>query len=585
MKLGKYETLEEIGHGGMATVYRARDTHLDRLVALKVLHPHLRGEGEARSRFAREAKSVARLEHPNIVRVFDFAGEESEHAFLAVELLTGPTLGDFRRGLDALPAEVAVVMTLSIARALAAAHAEGIIHRDVKPENVLLHRDELVKLTDFGIAHVADAQKFTATGQILGSPGHMAPEQIEHGDCDERSDLFSLGTVLYFLLTGHVPFEGKNPHQVLRRVVEAKFVDPRTWVAAIPPPLVRLLARLLAREPDARFPNAAALIEALEETLEWSGVSEPEALLARFLRDPAATKEALETELLAHGLAEAERELDAGRRAAAYERLEYLLALREGHPEAMALLARAQRRDRVLRSLRTAAQVLLPCLLVGFAVVLLASEDDAPFVPVAETAPEAPSDEPIEPVATAIESVPHEAIAPEETSPAPETDASRTSAAARPRGPREVVFSPIPQNVKIGVDGGEPQPFGPSFRAVELEPGVHRFEIVDQSGCCEDLVEQVRIPPGRAPFVYRPKLTFRPARLYVVSSAPAEAEIRGPLGAVRGRTREILTIPMDALERTVTYTVTAADHQVYTGQVRLRAGQMASPQVQLVPAR
>src|SRR5690606_28277430 len=101
MKLGKYETLEEIGHGGMATVYRARDTHLDRLVALKVLHPHLRGEGEARSRFAREAKSVARLEHPNIVRVFDFAGEESEHAFLAVELLTGPTLGDFRRGLDA----------------------------------------------------------------------------------------------------------------------------------------------------------------------------------------------------------------------------------------------------------------------------------------------------------------------------------------------------------------------------------------------------------------------------------------------------------------------------------------------------
>lgn len=196
MKLGKYETLEELGHGGMATVYRARDTHLDRFVALKVLHPHLRGEGEARSRFAREARSVARLEHPNIVRVLDYAGEDSEVAFLAVELLTGPTLAEYRRHVGSLPAEVAAAIALAVARALAAAHAQGIIHRDVKPENVLLHRDETVKLTDFGVAHVVDAQGFTATGQILGSPGHMAPEQIEHGACDARSDLFSLGTVL-----------------------------------------------------------------------------------------------------------------------------------------------------------------------------------------------------------------------------------------------------------------------------------------------------------------------------------------------------------------------------------------------------
>src|SRR5690606_37243375 len=109
-------------------------------------------------------------------------------------------------------------------------------------------------------------------------------------------------------------------------------------------------------------------------------------------------------------------------------------------------------------------------------------------------------------------------------------------------------------------------------------------EVVDLSGCCEDRVEVVRVPAGRAPFVYRPSLSFRPARLYVVSSAPAEAEIRGPTGVSRGRTREILSVPMDALERTVTYTVTAADHQVYTGQVRLRAGQMASPHVDLVPS-
>jgi eukaryotic-like serine/threonine-protein kinase len=585
MKLGKYETIEEIGHGGMATVYRAQDTHLDRWVALKVLHPHLRGEGEARSRFAREAKSVARLEHPNIVRVLDYAGEESDVAFLAVELLTGPTLAEFRRSTRALPAEVAAAITLAIARALRAAHAEGIIHRDVKPENVLLHRDETVKLTDFGIAHVTDAQAFTATGQILGSPGHMAPEQIEHGECDARSDLFSLGTVLYFLLTAHLPFEGKNPHQVLRRVVEAKFIDPRKWVPAIPAPLVRILAKLLEKEPSARFADDDELVRALEDFLERSGVDDPDTLLARYLSAPTETAASLRAEVIAHGLEAAERELSSRRRASAYERLDYLLALEEGQPEALALLRSASRRDRAMRALRAAAPFALLGLLGGLLIVNLTSNDDAPFVPV----------DPLETSAAAPEPPPEPTVVSTEIRPTTEPAAASSPERATPpreptlpsralRGPRQVVLSPVPQNVKIGVNDAEPRAFGPSFRAIELEPGVHRFVVIDQSGCCEDLVETVRIPPSRAPFVYRPRLKFRPARLYVVSSAPAEVEIRGPTGSSRGRTREILSIPMDVRERTVTYTVTAADHQVYTGQVRLRAGQMASPHVDLARA-
>jgi hypothetical protein len=211
------------------------------------------------------------------------------------------------------------------------------------------------------------------------------------------------------------------------------------------------------------------------------------------------------------------------------------------------------------------------------------SSDDGPFVPVdPRDMSSASPEEPPAPTVVSVERDPaSESAAVAETT--EQTRATREGQrhAPAPRGPREVVFSPVPQNVKIGVDGAEPRPFGPSFRSIELEPGPHRFAIVDQSGCCEDLVETVRIPAARTPFVYRPALRFRPARLYIVSSAPAEAEIRGPTGTSRGRTREILSIPMDALERTVTYTVTAADHQVYTGQVRLRAGQMTSPRVDL----
>ncbi|MBW2507998.1 MAG: serine/threonine protein kinase, partial [Deltaproteobacteria bacterium] len=225
-KLEKYEVLDEIGHGGMATVYRARDSSLDRFVALKVLHPHLQRTTEARARFAREAKSVARLRHPHILEIYDYSGEASDETYIAAELLTGPTLKELVLNHEALPPEIAGCVAVQLADALAEAHAKGIIHRDVKPENALIHEDRCVKLTDFGIAHMVDTHNFTATGQILGSPGHMAPEQVEGRTCDARSDVFSLGTVLYFCSTGRLPFVGRNPHHLLKLLLGGEYPDP-----------------------------------------------------------------------------------------------------------------------------------------------------------------------------------------------------------------------------------------------------------------------------------------------------------------------------------------------------------------------
>ncbi len=199
-QLAKYEVLEELGHGGMATVYRARDRRLGREVAVKVIHPHLRDSQEVVSRFNAEAKAVAKLRHPNIVDVYDVSEPDEADQYLVVALVRGTTLRKLLQERGAMPPEVAAAVGLELLAALAHANSNGVVHRDVKPENVLVERrpsssspatDErapepsgprvAVRLTDFGIAKLLDAQGVTSTGQVLGSPAHMAPEQIEGG--------------------------------------------------------------------------------------------------------------------------------------------------------------------------------------------------------------------------------------------------------------------------------------------------------------------------------------------------------------------------------------------------------------------
>ncbi|MEM9075284.1 MAG: serine/threonine-protein kinase, partial [Myxococcota bacterium] len=349
-KLEKYELLEEIGHGGMATVYKARDERLDRLVAIKVLHPHLRKAPEARVRFTREARSVAKLHHPNILEIYDYSGEDSEESYIAAELLTGPTLRRFIDDGAELPAEIAACFTIQIASALAAAHESGIIHRDVKPENVLLHENRCVKLTDFGIAQMVDSQSFTATGQILGSPGHMAPEQVAGTNIDARTDVFSLGTVLFFLAVGRLPFTGRNPHQVLKRIVDAEFPDPLRIRPQIGGELRAVLLKAMARDPDDRFQTVDEFQEALVAFVGRLDVEKPDALLERYLRDPDETTSSLRERALRAYMDLGRKAAEQKDRGAALDALNRVLALDEGNDEALRLIERLSSQDRRARA-------------------------------------------------------------------------------------------------------------------------------------------------------------------------------------------------------------------------------------------
>ena len=299
-QLAKYQIVEELGHGGMATVYRAKDLRLERDVAVKIIHKHLRESVEVGKRFEAEARAVAKLRHPNIIEVYDVSGEDEHEKYIVVELSRGSTLAPRARGVRArCPPKSRLRWASSSASALAHAHAAGVIHRDLKPENVLIETDGdiRVKLTDFGIAKILDAQGVTSTGQVLGSPAHMAPEQIEGGDVDARTDVFGLGVLLYECLVGHLPFEGKNPAQVLRRVLDGSYAArgsraPCGGRAMVQDPCPSARQRcgrsVRLRRSSARRPCATSSTSL--------GVSDPAAELRAFFANPEAYRAAARNE-------------------------------------------------------------------------------------------------------------------------------------------------------------------------------------------------------------------------------------------------------------------------------------------------
>ncbi|MFI8346063.1 Stk1 family PASTA domain-containing Ser/Thr kinase [Streptomyces sp. NPDC085596] len=255
---GRYRVEARIAVGGMATVYRALDIRLDRVLALKVMHPALAADGGFVDRFIREAKSVARLSHPNVVQVFD-QGTDGGYVYLAMEYVAGCTLRDVLRERGALRPRAALDILEPVLAALGAAHRAGFVHRDMKPENVLIGDDGRVKVADFGLVRSVDTVTST-TGSVLGTVSYLAPEQIEQGTADPRVDVYACGVVLYEMLTGAKPHSGDSPAQVIYKHLNDDVPPPSALVPGLAYELDELVAAATARTPALRPADAAALL-------------------------------------------------------------------------------------------------------------------------------------------------------------------------------------------------------------------------------------------------------------------------------------------------------------------------------------
>jgi serine/threonine protein kinase len=574
-QLEKYELLEELGHGGMASVYRARDRRLGREVAVKLIHRHLRDQAEVAARFVAEARAVARLRHPNIVEVYDVSAEDERERYLIVELVRGRTL---RRVLDEhheLPPEVAAGLVLALAEAVAHAHDLGIVHRDIKPENVLVAvananesersprppdvRGEArpsasevsakrvsLKLTDFGIAKLLDAQGVTSTGQVLGSPAHMAPEQIEAGDVDERADVFGLGVVLYETLVGHLPFEGKNPAQVLRRVLEGEYRPAVLERPTVGASYSAVVDRALANRPADRFPDVRSFSEALRAELAALSPLEPMQLVDAYFSDPDGFVASHRPRLVARLLERGETHRSAGRARLAADDFNRAHALA---PDDLAILKRVasvrdtgtsanSRRRRV--AIGTAGVVLVAGLVaLGFArhrraIEVPSSLDAAPQQPTATAAAERESlallDASANPTEAARPSptIARSALGQLRVSPPRTILMGDPASSAFVPGPRNVRFVVQPIGASLEVDGRPLEHVRATPHA--LGPGPHVARVTPAAGdkSCE--------PDAKTfPFVVPPRDAADPERIHVVSLRlafrPARVRLMGPTGA------------------------------------------------------
>ncbi|MCA3748542.1 MAG: Stk1 family PASTA domain-containing Ser/Thr kinase [Rubrobacter sp.] len=286
----RYRIVRRLGSGGMADVYLAHDDILDRDVALKVLSSQYASDEEFVERFKREAQSAAALAHPNIVSIYDRGETEDGTYYIAMEYLPGGTLKDRILRSGALPPKTAAAVALQIAEALKAAHQRGVIHRDIKPHNILITESGDIKVTDFGIARAASSSTMTRTGAVLGTAHYISPEQAMGEPVGPPSDLYSLGVVLYEMLTGRLPYDADTPIGIAMKHVNGHLRPPREVNPAVPEGLDAITVRLLAKDPEDRYQSADELMEDLERVLrgEDPAAAAPTAGMGRVGREETA---------------------------------------------------------------------------------------------------------------------------------------------------------------------------------------------------------------------------------------------------------------------------------------------------------
>ncbi len=284
---GRYELVELIGRGGMSSVWKAHDRLLDRTIAIKLLHEQFTQDDEYVERFRREARSVAQLSHPNIVTVID-RGEDEGRQYMVFEYVEGENLKQLIDRSGPLPVRDALLLTLQMARALGFAHDRGLIHRDVKPQNVLLNEDGQPKMTDFGIARSVDVEGVTVTGTVLGTSEYIAPEQARGQRVDAQTDVYSLGVVLYELLAARVPFQGENFVAIALRHVNEPAPSVLELRPDCPPRVGLAIERAMAKRPEQRFGSMSEFCAELEACLyELDSSSEEATMISRPQAAPA----------------------------------------------------------------------------------------------------------------------------------------------------------------------------------------------------------------------------------------------------------------------------------------------------------
>jgi hypothetical protein len=296
-RIGNCEILEEIGSGGMATVFKAVQQPLGRSVAIKALKPSIAVDSQFARRFEREAHFMASLQHENILHVHDFLKQDGS-MYIVMEYVQGIDLFDLLERRPILPVDVAAIIALQVARALDYAHFRGIVHRDVKPANIMVSRQGEVKLMDFGIARDDTMRDLTETGTGLGTPSYMSPEQILGDKLDFRSDLFSLGIVLYQMVTGTKPFIEDDSHTVMQKIRLDRYSPPRKLNPLVPRQLEHIMARCMEKMPGNRYGSTQALIDDLVEFLATCVSINHNARLVMFLREVSVITDAEADEIL-----------------------------------------------------------------------------------------------------------------------------------------------------------------------------------------------------------------------------------------------------------------------------------------------
>jgi eukaryotic-like serine/threonine-protein kinase len=550
-EIEKYEVHEEIGHGGMATVYRAHDKRLARDVAVKVIHRHLRESTEIAARFVSEARAVAKLKHPNIVEVYDVSEQDADERYLVVELVRGPTLRKLLAETGHMPAEVAAAIGIEIGGALDHAHEAGVIHRDVKPENVLVElRDSPVsnrtsqertadnsgpriKITDFGIAKLLDAQGVTSTGQVLGSPAHMAPEQIEGGDVTARADVFGLGVLLYECMVGRLPFDGKNPAQVLRRVLDGSFTPPDRARPTVGAQLSRIIEKALSREADGRYEGAGALVDALRAELERVGMTDHRRELAEYLADPKAYVADYDPRIV-------KRLVELGRRARAARDLpaaaayfNRALAFRPDDTELIKQVAGLAKTERMKRFAVRAGAILAGSAALGAVAFGISRIVQQPAVVPS-------SEQPVAELPVTARSTP---TVKSRVAPPPKTlhSAEPVDSAPKRASAKYIPIDPPAADQKlrkvrvtvVGAKGGTVRVNGSAINWLTETPavqiGLNTFEgVPPDDKCCEPTRPfQVNILPGEHPQPVTVSIPFRKATITL--AGPPGAEVRCPM--------------------------------------------------------